>query len=94
MMEKFVKKLEEEYYEVKRKKSNKDFREQLDLYIKKEEHNKRLKMREIDVDINNNKEKKKVLTQKLYIINEELKRIHKKKNIITMKLYNHYLSIL
>ena len=94
MMEKFVKKLEEEYDEVKRKKSNKDFREQLDLYIKKEEHKKRLKMREIDVDINNNKEKKKVLTQKLYIINEELKRIHKKKNIITMKLYNHYLSIL
>ena len=51
-------------------------------------------MREIGADINYNKDKKKVLTKKLNIINGELKNIHKKKNIIIMKLYNHYLSIL
>lgn len=92
IMEKFVKKFEDD--EVNKKKSNKDFREQLDLYIQKEEYNKRLKMREIGADINYNKDKKKVLTKKLNIINGELKNIHKKKNIIIMKLYNHYLSIL
>ena len=72
----------------------KDFQEQFDKFVKKEEFNNKLKKAQIEQDITNNKNLKKKLIQKLNLITEKLKKFHKKKNIIVQKLYNHYLNIL
>ncbi len=74
--------------------NNKEFQEELDLFLKREEYNIKQKENAIKDDINNSKNVKKEINENLNIIIEKLKTIHKNKNFVTQKLYNHYLNVL
>ena len=95
---KFEEEIQNQDNSINKKRKNisniKDFQEQFDIFVKKEEFNTKLKAAQIEKDITNNKNQKKIIIQKLNLLNENLKNIHKKKNIVVQKLYNHYLNIL
>ena len=73
---------------------NKDFQDELDLFIQREEYNNKQKAKVIEDDIINNKKTKKDIIEKLNLVLEDLKTIHVKKNFVMQKLYNHYLNVL
>ena len=73
---------------------SREFQEKLDLYKKREEYLAKQKEKEIEKDIINNKENKKIVVSKLRVINNNLKDLHKIKNFFLLKLYEHYLNIL
>jgi len=58
------------------------------------EYNTKQKAKEIENDIINNKNEKKEINEKLNLTLENLKNIHKNKNYVIQKLYNHYLNLL
>ena len=98
---KLISKFEIEYLkkdENKNKKKNftnsKEFQEELDLFLQREEYNNKKKAKEIEKEIIINKNKKKEINEKLNTMNENLKIIHKNKNFVIDKLYNHYLNLL
>ena len=102
--DKLISKFEEEYNkkekenDVKGRKKNytnsKEFQEELDLFMQREEYNTKQKAKEIENDIINNKNEKKEINEKLNLTLENLKNIHKNKNYVIQKLYNHYLNLL
>ena len=100
--DKLISKFEEEYNKKendnKNKKKNytnsKEFQDELDLFMKREEYNTKLKAKEIENDIIIYKNKKKEINEKLNIVLENLRNIHKNKNFYIDKLYTHYLNLL
>ena len=99
--DKLISKFEEEYKkgnENKAKKKNitnsKEFLEELDLFLQREEYNTRQKAKEIENDIIIIKNNKKEITEKLNSVIKDLHNIHKIKNNVIQKLYYHYLNLL
>ena len=98
---KLISKFEKEYNkndENKSKKKNisntKEFQDELDLFLQRQEYNTKLKAKEIENDIIINKNKKKEINKKLNGVIEKLRIIHKNKNFNIDKLYKHYLNLL
>ena len=101
--DKLISKFEKEYNKKEndnnknKKKSytnSKEFQDELDLFMKREEYNTKLKAKEIENDIINYKNKKKEINERLNIVLENLKNVHKNKNFYIDKLYTHYLNLL
>ena len=101
--DKLISKFEKEYNKKEndnnknKKKSytnSKEFQDELDLFMKREEYNTKLKAKEIENDIINYKNKKKEINERLNIVLENLKNVHKNKNFYLDKLYTHYLNLL
>ena len=74
--------------------SSREFQERLELYMKREEYLTKQKEKEIEKDIINNKQNKKVVIEQLNNINDNLKNLHKIRNFFIQKLYEHYLNVL
>ena len=99
--DKLISKFEEEYKkgnENKTKNKNitnsKEFLEELDLFLQREEYNTKQKAKEIENDIIIIKNSKKEIIEKLDSVIKNLRNIHKKKNSVIQKLYYHYLNLL
>ena len=99
--DKLISKFEKEYIkndENKLKKKNisnsKEFQDELDLFLQRQEYNTKIKAKEIENDIIINKNKKKEIIEKLNGVMENLRIIHKNKNFNIDKLYKHYLNLL
>ena len=74
--------------------NTKEFQEQLNLYLLREEYNSNQKIKEIKESITNNKNIKIEKIKELDKINNNLKEIHENKKKEIEELYMHYLNIL
>ena len=74
--------------------NTKEFQEQLNLYLLREEYNSNQKIKEIKESISNNKNLKIEKIKELDIVNNNLKEIHENKKKEIEELYMHYLNIL
>ena len=74
--------------------TSREFQEKFDMYMKREEYLTKQKEKEIEKDIQNQKQNKQNIIQKLSIYNENIKELHKIKNFLVDKLYEHYLNVL
>ena len=97
--DKLISKFEQEYKnENKTKKKNfmnsKEFLDELDIFIQREEYNTKQKAKEIENNISIIRNKKKEINEKLNLVINDLRNIHKNKNSVIQKLYYHYLNLL
>ena len=74
--------------------STREFQEKFDMYMKREEYLTKQKEKEIEKDILNQKENKQNIIQQLSKYNDDIKELHKIKNFLVQKLYEHYLNVL
>ena len=95
---KFEKEYSEKENKNKTKKKNfsntKEFQDELNLFLQREEYNTKIKAKELEKEIIINKNKKIEINEKLNSVLENLKNIHKNKNYVIDKLYYHYLNLL
>ena len=94
LISKLEKDIEKENNKMKRRQSIKDFQEELNLFIKREEYNTKQKTKNIENDVIKKKNLKKEINEKLISISEKLRVVHRKKNLLINKLYRHYLNLL
>ena len=74
--------------------NSKEFQEQLNLFLLREEYNTNQKIREIKEEIEKNKNKKNEKINELNEVNKSLKKLHDDKKKVIEELYMHYLKIL
>ena len=74
--------------------NTKEFKEQLNLFLLREEHNSKQKAKEISESLEENKKEKNEKLKELNKVNELLKNIHANKKRDIDELYFHYLNLL
>ena len=74
--------------------NSKEFKEQLDLFLLREDYNTNQKIKEIKDSIENNKILKQDKCRELNEINRNIKKVHDSKKKEIEELYTHYLNIL
>ena len=74
--------------------NSKEFQEQLNLFLLREEYNSTQKMKEIRDSIKKNKNLKIAKIEELNQVNDSLKKLHDNKKEEVEELYMHYLNIL
>lgn len=74
--------------------NSKEFKEQLDLYLMREDYNTSQKIKDIKESIEKNKILKNEKLKELNDINENLKKVHENKKKEIEDLFMHYLNIL
>ena len=74
--------------------NTKEFKDQLNLFLLREEHNSKQKAKEISDSLEENKKEKNEKLKELNKVNELLKNIHANKKRDIDELYFHYLNLL